>query len=72
MYKYSIIDRLENDQKKQNDDKDSRLLPKDLLDDQNSAISALTWGHNDQRVFVACSNILHVLRVHKFIPSLTV
>lgn len=31
--------------------------------------SCLTWGHNDQRLFVACSNTLHVLRVHKEIPT---
>lgn len=33
--------------------------------------SALTWGHDDQRLFVACSNNLHVVRVYKGIPSLT-
>ena len=34
--------------------------------------SALTWGHNDQRLFVACSSTLHILRVFKQIPSLNV
>lgn len=34
--------------------------------------SALTWGHNDQRLFVACSSTLHILRVHKEIPSLNI
>lgn len=32
--------------------------------------TALTWGHNDQRLFVACSNVLNVLRIFKRIPSL--
>lgn len=34
-------------------------------------LSALTWAHNDKRVFVSCSNQLHVLRVFKIIPSLS-
>lgn len=34
--------------------------------------SALTWGHNDQRLFVACSNTLHVLKIYKKIPTLSV
>jgi hypothetical protein len=33
-------------------------------------LTALTWGHNDQRVFVACSNTIHVIRVVKSIPTL--
>jgi hypothetical protein len=33
--------------------------------------SALSWGHNDQRLFVACSKTLHVLRVYKEIPKLS-
>lgn len=42
------------------------------LDKENAQIfSALTWGHNDQRLFVACTNTLHVLRIYKEIPSLS-
>ena len=33
-------------------------------------LTALTWGHDDQRVFVACSNTIHVIRVVKQIPTL--
>ena len=33
--------------------------------------TALSWGHNDQRLFVACSNVLNVLRIYKRIPSLS-
>jgi hypothetical protein len=33
--------------------------------------TALTWGHNDQRLFVACSRCLHILRVFKEIPKLS-
>jgi len=40
------------------------------LPDLNQLFSALTWGHNDQRLFVACNSTLHILRVHKQIPSL--
>jgi hypothetical protein len=35
----------------------------------NNYFSALVWGHNDQRLFVACTNTLHILRVYKEIPS---
>ena len=40
-----------------------------LQQQQQQLFSCLTWGHNDQRLFVACSNTLHVLRVYKEIPS---
>jgi len=33
-------------------------------------LTALTWAHDDQRVFVACSNTIHVIRVVKQIPTL--
>jgi hypothetical protein len=36
----------------------------------SSLLTALTWGHNDQRLFVACTNSLHVLRVYNHIPSI--
>ena len=31
--------------------------------------SCLTWGHNDQRLFIACSSTLHILRIFKTIPK---
>ncbi len=31
--------------------------------------TCLTWGHNDQRLFIACSSTLHILRVYKEIPK---
>ena len=37
----------------------------------NQLFSALTWGHNDQRLFIACNSTLHILRVHKEIPTLS-
>jgi hypothetical protein len=39
------------------------------IDHNNQVFSCLTWGHNDQRLFVACSNTLHVLRVQKEMPT---
>ena len=36
---------------------------------EQNLFSALTWGHNDQRLFVACSSSLHILRVYKEIPK---
>lgn len=33
--------------------------------------SCLTWGHNDQRIFIACSSTLHILRIYKEIPKLS-
>ncbi len=35
-------------------------------------LSALTWGHNDQRLFVACGSILHVAWVEKGVAPLQV
>ena len=39
--------------------------------DEVELFSALTWGHNDQRLFVACAKTLHVLRVFREIPKLS-
>ncbi|XP_071492040.1 tubby-related protein 4-like [Diadema antillarum] len=35
-------------------------------------LSALTWGHNDQRLFVACGSILHVAWIEKGVAPLQV
>ncbi|XP_033635122.1 tubby-related protein 4-like [Asterias rubens] len=35
-------------------------------------LSALTWGHNDRRLFVACGSILHVAWVEKGVAPLQV
>ena len=32
--------------------------------------SALAWGHNDRRLFVACSSTLHILRIYNDMPSI--
>jgi hypothetical protein len=50
--------------------------PTSSAERQNSAsevepFTALSWGHDDQRLFVACSKTLHVLRVYKQIPTLS-
>ena len=38
-------------------------------EEETQLFSALTWSHNDQRLFIACSNTLHVMRVYKEIPT---
>ncbi|CAF0825138.1 unnamed protein product [Brachionus calyciflorus] len=63
--KNSLIDKLELKQKKLLEQSDT-LLIKDL-----KCLTALTWGHNDQRLFISCSNQLHILRVFKQIPPLS-
>lgn len=42
----------------------------DRMSSINERFTALAWGHNDQRLFVACSNVLSVVRVYKRIPTL--
>ena len=33
-------------------------------------MTAITWGHNDQKLFVATKNLLHTVTIHRGIPSL--
>ncbi|RNA15944.1 tubby-related 4 isoform X1, partial [Brachionus plicatilis] len=62
--KKSLIDKLELKQKKTSEQ--TNLWHNREL----KYLSALTWAHNDQRLFVSCSNQLHIMRVFKKIPSL--
>lgn len=62
--KKSLIDKLELRQKK-NNEQSTQSQNKEL-----KYLNALTWAHNDHRVFVSCSNQLHILRIYKKIPTL--
>ncbi len=33
-------------------------------------MTAITWGHCDQKLFVATKNLLHVMHISREIPSL--
>lgn len=33
-------------------------------------VTAMTWAHGDQKIFIATKNLLHSLSVHKEIPPL--
>lgn len=33
-------------------------------------VTAITWGHCDQKLFVATKNLLHVMNISREIPSL--
>ena len=37
---------------------------------QGKALTALCWGHNDRRLFVAAGHNLHVAWIIKHVPSL--
>lgn len=56
--KNSVITKLEN-----------KLKSKQSKNEIQQMFSAMTWGHNDSRLFVACSSTLHILRVFKEIPK---
>ena len=71
----SITSQLERMQHKQQQQQQQNPTPReetrkeeDVFSEQH-LFSALTWGHNDQRLFVACSATLHILRVFKEIPK---
>ncbi len=50
----------------------SDCLRNDLISQSHSQepVTAITWAHADQKLFVATTNLLHSIAIHRGIPSL--
>jgi hypothetical protein len=69
--KNCVVDYLEFKLREQESNNSKNGVDQSTQSIETELFSALSWGHNDQRLFVACSKTLHVLRVYKEIPKLS-